>query len=200
MSGHGVAAALVVARIHGLVRRLTLTKKRPEAFLERLNRAVGQIFKETYFFLTFGVFRIDLHTGELEYATGGHPSQILLTHDGEIRELRTPNRLLGMDDDIFSPNRPSQRLQLRPGDSIVLFTDGLFEILSDEQGEMLGEGGLHDRIRSIGSLSPSLLIGEVLQDLAEYSGRSEFEDDMTLVAARFEGHPRRPTDPDPKRS
>lgn len=187
VSGHGVAAALVVARIHGLIRRLTLTKKRPEAFLERLNRAAAHVFRETYFFMTFAVFRIDLTTGELEYATAGHPAQILLSHDGDIRELRTPNRLLGMDDDIFSSERPSDQLKLRPGDAIIMFTDGLFEILSDAQGEVLGENGLHDRIRSIGSLAPSLLIGEVLQDLAEYSGRSEFEDDVTLVAARWHG-------------
>jgi sigma-B regulation protein RsbU (phosphoserine phosphatase) len=187
VSGHGIAAALVVARIHGLVRRLTLTRKRPEPFLERINRATLQIFKDTYFFMTMGIFRVDLRTGELEYATAGHPTQVLLHEDGTHEDLRTNNRLLGMDADIFDKEQPTKRLQLRPGDTIVLFTDGLFEILEDGKGEVLEESGLHRRIESVGTVAPGLLIGEVLQGIAEFQGHSQFEDDVTMVAARWNG-------------
>ncbi|MDJ0974728.1 MAG: PP2C family protein-serine/threonine phosphatase [Planctomycetota bacterium] len=203
VSGHGIAAALVVARIHGLVRRLSLTKKRPESFLERVNRAAVQIFEHTYFFMTMGVFRIDLRTGVMEYATAGHPAQILLRADGSHEELRTPNRLLGMDADIFDEQQPSRKTRLKPGDTIVLYTDGLFEVLSDADGEVLGENGLMERLRTVGPIEPQLLVGEALQELADFQGRSDFEDDMTIVAARFIGQPHRPPakkDPAPKQS
>lgn len=196
VAGHGIAAALVVARMHGLMRRLALTKKRPEAFLERVNRAAVQIFKHTYFFMTMGVFCIDLRTGVMEYATAGHPAQVLLRADGTCEELRTPNRLLGMDADIFDEQQPSRKTRLRPGDTIVLFTDGLFEVLSDGHGEVLGENGLIERLRAVGPIEPQLLIGEALQELAAFQGRSDFEDDITLVAARFIGQPGAAT-PDP---
>jgi sigma-B regulation protein RsbU (phosphoserine phosphatase) len=189
VAGHGVAAALVVARIHDLVRRQTGAKKLPEAMLEELNRAALAILKHTYFFMTFGVFRLDLADGTLEYATAGHPAQVLLRADGRRELLRTPNRLLGMDADIFDADRPSAATTLAPGDTLVLFTDGLFEILAGGNAdEMLGEKELHKRIDSVRTLTPSLMAGEVLQDLADYQGTSAFEDDVSMLVARFKEH------------
>jgi len=187
VSGHGVSAAMVVARLHGLVRRLTLTQQRPVMILEKLNRAARQLLQHTYFFLTAAVARIDLENGELDYATAGHPAQLMVRSDGSVEELRTRNRLLGMDDDIFSRSEPSKRLLLQPGDSVVFFSDGLFEVLEDGSGEILGEAGLRERVSELGDLAPQLIIGEVLQELADFRGSTEFEDDVTMLVARYQG-------------
>ncbi len=187
VSGHGISAAMVVARLHGMVRRLTLTKQSPVQMLQRLNTAAGELLQHTYFFLTAVVARIDLENGELEYATAGHPAQLLLRKNGSIEELRTRNRLLGMDDDILARDLPSKRVMLQPGDSVVLFSDGLFELLKDGEGDVLGEDGLRDRIAGLGELPPPLLIGEVLQDLAQYQGSSGFDDDVSILVARYLG-------------
>lgn len=185
VSGHGVSAALVVARLHGLVRRITLEKQHPEAMLDAIHRAALQIFQHTYFFLTLGVFRLDLLDGTLVYATAGHPGQVLLRADGGMEILRTPNRLLGMDADVFDPERPSDQTRLGPGDTLVLFTDGLFEILSGGDGAILGESGLRQRIAGLAGLAPTLMAGEILQELADFQGASKFEDDVSLMVARF---------------
>ncbi len=187
VSGHGIAAALVVARFHGFIRRLTLLGRTPMTMLRRMNEAAMQLFMHTYFFMTCAVARIDLYTGLMEYATAGHPDQFLLRANGEIEHLRTPNRLLGIDADIFDASRPSDQVQLEPGDSVIFFTDGMFEVLADGSGELLGEDGLEARIREFGPLEPSLLIGEVLQELAEFQGRSDFEDDVTISVTQFLG-------------
>jgi len=188
VSGHGVSAALVVARIHGMIRRLTHAKRsKPVTILEQLNRAALEIFQHTYFFMTFAVCRLDLETGKLRYATAGHPAQILIRRDGRMQQLRTPNRLLGMDLDIFDAHHPSDRVQLDPGDSVVLFTDGLFEIQDGQNGEILGEQGLHDRIEEVQGLTPALMAGEILQDLADFQGRSTFEDDVSLMVVTYRG-------------
>ncbi len=191
VSGHGISAAMVVSRLHGMVRRLTLTKQRPVQMLQRLNQAAQRLLQHTYFFLTAVVARIDLANGELDYATAGHPAQILLRRGGDVELLRTRNRLLGMDDDIISPVQPSKRAMLQPGDSVVFFTDGLFEVLQDGQGDVLGEDGLRERIEGLGEIGPSMLIGEVLQELAEYQGSSEFDDDVTMLVARYLGNDER---------
>ncbi|MFV1958065.1 MAG: PP2C family protein-serine/threonine phosphatase, partial [Planctomycetota bacterium] len=188
VSGHGVAAALVVARLHGLIRRLTLARRaRPVTILERVNRSAMQLFQHTYFFMTMAVMRLDLVSGRLLYATAGHPAQVLLRTDGRITELRTRNRLLGIDADIFDPRRPSASVKLEPGDSVVLFTDGLFEILGDRDGTVLGEEGLHERIASLKGLGPTLMVGEILDELADFQGRSTFRDDVTLMVATWKG-------------
>ena len=187
VSGHGISAAMVVARLHGMVRRLTLLAYTPVDMLQRLNTAALGLLRHTYFFLTAVVARIDLQNGELDYATAGHPAQLLLRESGSVELLRTRNRLLGMDDDVIARDQPSKRVMLEPGDSVVLFTDGLFELLKDGSGAMLGEEGLHHRIAGHGTLNPQLLIGEVLQDLSEYQGSSEFEDDLSIMVARYLG-------------
>ena len=186
VSGHGISAALVVARIHGLVRRITLEKQSPEAMLEALHRAALSILQHTYFFLTVGIFRIDLSDGTLDYATAGHPGQVLLRADRTVEILRTPNRLLGMDADVFDSERPSDTTRLKPGDTLVLFTDGLFEILSGGEGNVLGESGLRQRIAGVAGLAPTLMAGEILQELADFQGHSKFADDVSLMVARFQ--------------
>lgn len=196
VSGHGVSAALVVARLHGMIRRLTHAKRsKPVTILEHLNRAALEIFQHTYFFLTFAVFRLDLETGKLRYSTAGHPAQILIRRDGRVQHLRTPNRLLGMDADIFDRHHPSDRVQLDPGDSVVLFTDGLFEIQDSRTGQILGEQGLHDRIASLQGLTPALMAGEILQDLADFQGRSTFNDDVSLMVVTYRGRETEDEDP-----
>ncbi len=189
VSGHGIAAALVVNRIHGHVRRLILEQRSPEQFLEELNRSTLKIFRHTYFFMTFAVFRVDLANCRIDYATAGHPAQLLLRSDGRIERLFTRNRLLGMDPDIFDSERPAAWTTYGPGDSLVLFTDGLFEIPGKADGEMLGESGLENTLASLGGLPPSLIAGEVLHDLADFQGTSKFDDDVSLMVARFDGIP-----------
>jgi serine phosphatase RsbU (regulator of sigma subunit) len=186
VSGHGVAAALVVARLHGHVRRLILEQRPPEQFLEELNRATLRLFADSYFFMTFGVFRVDLAARRIDYATAGHPAQVLLRADGSVQTLATPNRLLGIDGDIFDSDRPTDSIAYEPGDSLVLFTDGLFEIPSKEDGGLLGEAGLYRRMRSLRGLPAPLVAGEILQELADFQGDSKFEDDVSLMVARFE--------------
>ncbi len=186
VSGHGVAAALVVNRLHGHVRRLILEQRSPEQFLEELNRAALRIFQHTYFFLTFGVFRVDLSKRRITYATAGHPAQFLLRASGHVECLATPNRLLGMDADIFDSERPVDEVAFGPGDSLVLFTDGLFEIPGAADGEILGEDGLRKTLENLGGLPPVLVAGDILQDLATFQGHSQFEDDVSLVVARFD--------------
>ena len=188
-SGHGISAALVVARIHGMVRRLTLTGSTPAAMLRAINRAALVICEHTYFFITCAVVRLDLATGKLRYATAGHPGQILVRRDGSTAELRTRNRLLGIDLDIFDRRAPTKSVRLEPMDTLVMFTDGVYEILKDGHGDVLGERGLRDRIESIGPIEPPLLLGELLQDLSTFQGRTTFEDDITLLVARYNGPP-----------
>jgi sigma-B regulation protein RsbU (phosphoserine phosphatase) len=186
VSGHGVAAALVVNRIHGHVRRLILEQRGPERFLEELNRSALKIFRHTYFFMTFAVFRVDMAARRIDYATAGHPPQFLLRGDGTLETLSTPNRLLGIDADVFDPERPVDSVRFSTGDTLVLFTDGLFEIPGKADGEILGEAGLAERVQSLSALPPALVAGEILQDLADFSGQSRFEDDVSLMVARFD--------------
>jgi len=73
-----------------------------------------------------------------------------------------------------------------PGDSLVMFTDGLYEIPVAADGEILGEDGLRKTLENLGGLPPVLVAGDILQDLATFQGHSQFEDDVSLIVARFD--------------
>ncbi|HVG94373.1 MAG TPA: PP2C family protein-serine/threonine phosphatase, partial [Planctomycetota bacterium] len=195
VSGHGVAAGMVVSRIHGVVRRLALQDRNPVQMIDEVNRRAMEILKDTYFFLTFAAFRIDLTKRRIDYATAGHPAQLLLRAGGTVESLSTPNRLLGMDADVFDSERPMDSTTFEPGDSLVLFTDGLFEIPGKEDGEILGEDGLRRVLENLGGLPPALVAGDILQDLSDFQGASKFEDDVSLIVARLEPVASSPTAP-----
>ena len=63
---------------------------------------------------------------------------------------------------------------------------GLFEIPGKDDGEILGEDGLRDVLTNLGGLPPALVAGDILQDLANFQGHSKFEDDVSLIVARFD--------------
>ena len=103
VAGHGVPAALVVSRIHGLVQRMIVGEVRPGPFLDSLHRSMLDLLEHTILFATFAVLRIDLAACSIEYATAGHPPQLLLHSGQAVEELMTPNCALGMELTALSP-------------------------------------------------------------------------------------------------
>jgi sigma-B regulation protein RsbU (phosphoserine phosphatase) len=185
VSGHGVAAALVVSRIHALVLRLIFEQRTPQQFLEEINRAAVNVFAHTScgFFLTLGVFRVDLAARRIDYATAGHPAQLLVRHDGRIESLTSGNGLLGMSQDVLGPLHATSTLY-GPGDSLVLFTDGLFEVSARDGGDILGEPGLRSMVERFRG-NPAAVVAGVLQAVANLKRPGPFEDDVSLMVAEL---------------
>jgi phosphoserine phosphatase RsbU/P len=185
VSGHGPSAALVVSRLHGLVERMVLELRSPEAILGALHAAAARVLVHTSAFLTFGVFLVRLQEGTVEYATGGHPAQILLHADGSIERLLTPNGLMGTSIPSIFSAPVAQRVKLSPGDSLVLFTDGLFEVAPAAGGDVLGEEALARLVvREIRGESGAGA-DAVLRAVGDWRGHGEFADDVSLMVMRY---------------
>jgi serine phosphatase RsbU (regulator of sigma subunit) len=186
VSGHGIAAALVVSRIHALVLKLIFEQRPPDQFLEEINRASLRVFErmESGLFLTFGVFRVDLSARRIDYATAGHPAQLLLRSDGACESLATENGLLGVSLELLGPVRPGSA-PYRPGDSLVLFTDGLFEVPSRRGEGMLEEAGLRAMLCKVAAGPSGVVASEVLRAVADFARAGPFDDDVSLMVARF---------------
>ncbi len=186
VAGHGVAAALVVSRIHGLVQRLIVQEAGPAAILEELDRAARLLLAHTMLFITFAIFRIDLPARNIEYATAGHPPQLLRRAAGGVDELSTQDGLLGMQ--LTSPRskRSVGHTTYEIGDTLLLFTDGLFEAReAGDRGEMWGEGSLKALFAKVGSAAPDAVAGRILQEVKRFGGLRPSEDDVTLLVARL---------------
>jgi len=184
VAGHGVAAALVVSRIHGLVQSMILDDIRPQPFLESLNRATLHLFKHTSFFMTFAVLRIDLPRRRIEYATAGHPRQLLLRSEGGVEELATPGLALGVMPTVFEPGGGAGRTTFAPGDTLLLFTDGVYEVRAAD-GKIWGEESLRSLFVGLRGATPGAVVAGILREAEGFGRGRAFEDDVSLMVARL---------------
>ncbi len=204
VTGHGLASAMSVARIHGEIERLRdeYPNEGPAKILARLNRYFHRLLARHKLYASGILLTIDPHSGELRYASAGHPPMFLRSR-GKITELESTTLLLGAaDDSIFGEEELTVKLE--EGDTLVLFTDGAYEAQSP-RGERLGL----DRIREImqrptapprwtqymmrlvetfeaGMAEDDLLIAEV-NFLSRRSVSSITGDDVPIPAQRYAG-------------
>ena len=186
VAGHGVAAALVVSRIHGLIQRLILLETRLEPFMEAVDHTMLRLLEKTSLFMTFAVFRIDLSAREIEYATAGHPPQFLLRAGRHVEELRTPSRPFGLKLEVTNPVHSVGSTTYEPGDTLLLFTDGVFEVMKPGEGrEIWGEEELQSLFLSLGRSAPDVVADAILTEVTKYRGAHPSEDDVSMVVARL---------------
>lgn len=189
VSGHGISAALVVSRIHGLVQRMILEQRAPEQILEDLDRATIRVLEHTNHFMTFAVYRVDLRARRIDYAMAGHPAQVLLHADGSIERLTANNGLLGLRNlDVLGPMQPGSA-SFGDGDTLILYTDGLFEVPARHGTSMLGEAGLLADLHLLASSPPAVVASELLRRVVEFGKIGPFVDDVSLMVTRFHAQP-----------
>jgi sigma-B regulation protein RsbU (phosphoserine phosphatase) len=124
--GHGVAASLLTIFVKKGVRAKDVIGRQyrlvpPDEVLQRLNRdLIAQALAEAPF-ITMVYALLNHRTGELRFARAGHPHPLYLPHDGEPRLLQIEGSLMGVFDTTFRV----QAQQLRPGDRLLLYSDGI---------------------------------------------------------------------------
>jgi sigma-B regulation protein RsbU (phosphoserine phosphatase) len=132
---------------------------------------------ETEHFVSMFVAAIDLRTRRMTFARAGHPRPLLLHADGRISELAADGIMLGVD---AQPAFEEHSLQLRPGDRLLLFTDGLPECRNPEE-ELFGTGRVRRFLLEHRQLSGQALVNALVDDARDFAGRGALGDDLTLV-------------------
>lgn len=127
IAGHDQDAAAEMAQVRSLLRGVTLTTgARPAAILEALDSAVQELALGTVATLVVGVIAPPAPDGSrtLRWSNAGHPPPVLVGETGPSRLLTTePDVLLG----LAAADRREHELTLGPGDTLLLYTDGLVE-------------------------------------------------------------------------
>ncbi|MFM7052158.1 MAG: PP2C family protein-serine/threonine phosphatase, partial [Planctomycetota bacterium] len=144
VTGHGLASAMSVARIHGEIERLRdeHPDDGPARLLARLNRYFHRLLARHRLYATGVLMSIDPRSGELRCASAGHPP-LFLRSRGEVTEIPSTTFLLGaVDGEAFGEDEVVVRLE--EGDVLVLFTDGAYDARSP-RGDRFGL----DRLREI---------------------------------------------------
>ena len=177
VSGKGVAASLLMSHLHAMFRSLTSVNMPLDQLLARANR----VFCES---TTAGQYATLVcgraaRSGEVELASAGHPSA-LLVRKGRVEPLAATGLPLGM----FSNGEYSTRkTSLASGDNLVLYTDGISET-KDKSSSEYGEDRLARLAGERHALAPEALTAACLADLSAFSAGVPHTDDRTLLVLR----------------
>ncbi len=183
VAGKGVPAALFMAVTTYLLKAAADQEAGPEQILFQLNSRLFQD-NDSAMFVTFVCCILDLKTGELQYANGGHNPPLLVRRNGEIAFLGNPGGpVVGIFEDVsFTP----ETLWLQPGDSLLLYTDGVTEAFNTE-GELFSKERLLDQVLQSRPRTVTRLVNGVLDALQSFTAQAEQSDDVTMIAVQFKG-------------
>jgi sigma-B regulation protein RsbU (phosphoserine phosphatase) len=186
--GHGMRAALITAIMRGLIEELMPVAADPGRFLTEINRSLRAILKQTRepFLATAFYVVADVGTGETHFSSAGHPSPFrLCAGDGAVEPLKLYDPRHGPALGLFEKTvYPTCQCPFSVGDAIVLFTDGIYEVNNDA-GEEFGQERLLDAVRRGVRLPAEELFDQLLREAHQFSGSSDFEDDVCLVGVQY---------------
>jgi steroid delta-isomerase-like uncharacterized protein len=178
VSGKGPPAALVAAMLQGMLSTAASDHAAPGALLGRLNLGVkshrvdGRYATLCYALLTPG--------GRLTYSNAGHPPPLLVTARG-IRPLTTGGPILGVFEDAAFP---AETLQLSPGDSVVVYSDGVTEATAPS-GEEFGLARLVAAAAAHTSSRPAEFVAGILAAIRAFADTAASVDDATIAVLKF---------------
>jgi serine phosphatase RsbU (regulator of sigma subunit) len=180
IAGKGVAAALVMSVVQASLRILAAEENisLPElaARMNRfLYRSTGSNSYATFFYA-----QLDEQTRELRYVNAGHNPPYLVRSTSEIEELPAGGTVIGM---FPQENYQEARTELRSGDVLVAFTDGVTEALNPAEEEF-GEERLKELLRRAAHLPVEEMSAEIARELRSWIADAAQYDDLTFIVMK----------------
>jgi phosphoserine phosphatase RsbU/P len=178
--GKGVPAAKSTALARYTLRAEAHRETMPSAILAALNQALLDWLTDDPRFLTaiYATVRPTLAGASVRISSAGHPLALVRRADGRVQTFGRPGTLLGLLDD---PELHDVRSLLRPGDSMILFTDGVIEARGHADRELFGDDRLRDVIASLGDESATGIADAIQQAVLSFSGAAISDDSVALV-------------------
>ena len=192
VAGHGVRAALVTAMIRALSEELKPLARDPGDFMRKLNGDLCSILKNTGSpMLTTGFYAVaDCRTGRVRFANAGHPKPLLIRRSlGRVEPLVNASGrsqpALGLFED---PPYSATEVTIAPGDFLMLFTDGLYEVQGQHE-ELYSQERLTLDVKNLLHHPPGILFDELLEVIRTFAVNRAFDDDVCLVGMDYIGQP-----------
>lgn len=180
ISGKGVASSMMMTQLRAIFRMLASGDLPVHLQAERANRVFCETTVSNYFAtLVFG--RAGL-SGEIEISNAGHCPP-LLVQGGKVTMIEATGLPLGL---FCNGQYTTRKFQLKKGESLVLFTDGLAEAVNNYDSEY-GTERLSKVVDQNQAASPQALLRACLDDLAAFTAGTPKRDDLTIMVIRRTG-------------
>ena len=180
VSGKGVPAAFFMS--------VAQTTIKTNALMPKANKIVEKVNKELcttnqhQFFLTLFLGVLNVKTGILEYCNAAHTPGYILTKKGKVKELAQSHGLpLGLYAD---KSYGSAKIQLNTDDTLVLYTDGVTEMLN-ENNVQYSNHQLVENLISLTGKSPKEMVERLEKSLKVYMGHAQQADDITMLILNY---------------
>jgi len=187
--GHGVRSALVTAMVRGLVEELRTVATDPGQLLTQINSDLRAILQQTGtpLFTTAFYMTVDLEKREILFANAGHPKPFLIHRlSGQVELLKYPNGKARPALGLFADTTYSTAsVALAPGDLVMLFTDGLYEVEGPEN-QQFSQDLLLQTVQKHAALHGADLFDAILKEIKQFSASQEFADDVCLVGVEVD--------------
>ena len=179
VSGKGVAASMLMANLHAMFRALVPTGLELHELVERANRIFCESTLPTqYATLICGKAK---QCGEVEISNSGHLAPLHVAHDG-VHAIEATTVPVGLFcDQQFS----TTKMNFSPGDSLVLYTDGVTEALGPD-GSEYGSQRLSELIAGCGKRESREMVQDCINDLLAFRASAQKMDDQSLMVLRFD--------------
>ncbi len=172
--GKGVSAALLMANVQAAVRAFASDAESPAQVCGKVNRLLCEnIARGKFVTFLYGILDGDAHT--FQYCNAGHLCPILVT-GGSVKMPEQGGAVLG----VFPAwSYEDSTVELRAGDRLLLFTDGITEA-SDADGREFEEASIAAFAKANSALSANELTSRLLAQVTAFC-RAQFQDDATLL-------------------
>ena len=182
VSGKGIPAALVMAVVHDSFRIISKHTGDPKGIVEVMNNYLSAENRSSMF-CTFFLGVLDLKTHLLRYCNAGHELPILITDDVKMVPV-VHNLALGIMEGL---TYKSEELQLKPGDVIVVCTDGIKEATNQEE-DCFEKERMKASLRKVAAMEQADAadyVHHLVDDVTAFVGNAPQADDLTMLAIKI---------------
>lgn len=196
VSGHGIPASLVTTMIKSVLMQMPQNRYSPSELFGSLNRLFQTAIAGNFVTAFLGV--LNRSSGELVYCGAGHPQPIIV-RDGAVLRVRTTNDQIPIavlsNEELKDQRRmySDDRVSLKPGDLLFLYTDGLTEAfpIDTEHSRNVEDFEtklVKDVIPKYCHLEPNDFVQAVFDELKAFRASETFDDDICMLCYRHAPH------------
>jgi len=182
VSGKGLPAAIHMTRVQAMLRMLCTENRTPAEILKELNKKIYDSLGKNWF-ITMTLIGLDTNLNCLRVCRAGH-TPVLISHNGTTKYLQPKGLAVGLDKgELFDQHLEEVRIELSPGTSLLLFSDGITEMMNS-QNELFGDDRLKTIFADTNHLSPEEQYNILSNELLNFRGDREPYDDETVLIVR----------------